>query len=85
MYNDAATAAEQFPVVANRTKDSMTLAEARKVALATAADWVNGADWDQFWGEDVAIAAFNNDELSRVLARAQREVSNAIRRIRRVG
>lgn len=66
------------------TKDTMPLAKARKVAIQTAADWVAHADWDQFWGEDLAVAAWNDEKLATILTRAKREAAERIRRIRHV-
>lgn len=66
------------------SSDRMGIAEARAFAIKNAADWVAGADWDQFWGQELADAAFSNSELATVLTKAQREVAARIRRITRV-
>jgi hypothetical protein len=66
------------------TKDPVSITDARVKAIKTAADWVEGADWDQFWGEELANDAFCNDQLAAILTQAKREVAAAIRRIRRV-
>lgn len=67
-----------------RTEETLSLTEARKRAIQTAADWAAGADFDQFWGEELAAAAFGNSQLSAILAQAQREITQRIRRIGRL-
>lgn len=59
----------------------MNIREARNLAIKTAAEWVAGADWDQFWGDELADAAFLNERLATVLTQAQREIADRIKRL----
>lgn len=59
----------------------MNIREARKLAIKNAAEWVGQADWDQFWGDELADAAFGNDRLAAVMAQAQREIAARIQRL----
>lgn len=59
----------------------MKIREARKLAIKTAAEWAARADWDQFWGDELADAAFGDDKLASVLAQAQREIADRIKRL----
>lgn len=59
----------------------MQIREARKVAIKTAADWVAGSDWDQFWGEELTNACWADDKLAAVLTQAKREIAERIRKL----
>lgn len=59
----------------------MKIREAKRLAIQNAADWIMGADFDQFWGEDLADQAWDDDALSEILSRAQREISDRVRKL----
>lgn len=59
----------------------MKINEAKQKAIEIAADWCFGADWDQFWGEELSEEAWQDDKLAAVLCRAQREIAARIRRL----
>lgn len=55
--------------------------EARRKAFEFAAETFSGADWGAIWGDEIADAAFLNSHFALVLVRAQREVTERLRRL----